>query len=454
LERVAPGARIDRVSLADILRNSFVFPPHSIYEDLKLASFGFDASTDLGTAPRFRFPFRDDTPHTDRLASGPEALATYHRLLCEAIARDCRDMAQPWLLQSGGKDSTSLAIALADVRPDTACLTYLGGHEENELDSATQIAARLGLRHEHLVCDPSRAYDRYLAIVARMPLLTADFALLSYVDLATEIADLGGDGIIDGLGSDLYFGMPLSPRARVCNWLARDVPLPPRVAELPLIEQSFHACFGLATLQMNEHERQFPGSRFTDAEVDALMGDDVARQSKQRLALFLDELAAMPNAEKRHCLLMCLSEPGAYGKGQYPTHALSLPIAYPFCDEALRDWVHRRLHPAQRIDPVTGNNKALVREHIAARFGPLPYVARKGCFRFDLSGLARARFDQVHAYARDAQAWLPGAARWLERNRKRMGNKYHASKFYLLAVALPWLLTHETATDPAASMWS
>jgi hypothetical protein len=28
---------------------------------------------------------------------------------------------------------------------------------------------------------------------------------------------------------------------------------------------------------------------------------------------------------------------------------------------------------------------------------------------------------------------------WLERNRPRLDNKYHASKFYLLAVVLPWL---------------
>jgi hypothetical protein len=37
---------------------------------------------------------------------------------------------------------------------------------------------------------------------------------------------------------------------------------------------------------------------------------------------------------------------------------------------------------------------------------------------------------------------LPGAAQWLERNRHRMDNKYHASKFYLLAVVLPWLVRH------------
>ena len=102
-------------------------------------------------------------------------------------------MRSPWLLQSGGKDSTPLAIAASEVRPDTTCITYLGSSEENEVASARFVASQLGLRHETLVCDPGRAYDRYLAVVGRMPLLTADFALLSYVDLVTTIAEAGGD---------------------------------------------------------------------------------------------------------------------------------------------------------------------------------------------------------------------------------------------------------------------
>ena len=33
-----PSARLDPVSVADLLRNAFVYPPHSIYEDVKLAN--------------------------------------------------------------------------------------------------------------------------------------------------------------------------------------------------------------------------------------------------------------------------------------------------------------------------------------------------------------------------------------------------------------------------------
>jgi hypothetical protein len=39
------------------------------------------------------------------------------------------------------------------------------------------------------------------------------------------------------------------------------------------------------------------------------------------------------------------------------------------------------------------------------------------------------------------QTLLPGVPRWLEIHRNRLDNKYFASKFYLLAMTLPWLLS-------------
>lgn len=445
----ARGA-LDLVSVADTLRNAFVYPPYSVFEDVRLVTFGFCPQHDMHTSPVFKFKFRgvgSAAPEDENR----DWVGTYHRLLCEAVSHSCERMRTPWLLQSGGKDSTTLAIAVADARPDTACITYLGGREENEVDSARRVARELGLRHETLVCSPGRAYDRYLAIVPRMPLLTADFALLSYVDLATEIADHGGDGVVDGLGSDTYFGAPISSRQRWLARLARRWRVPSRMAELPGIDRSFLLCFVLGTLQMSMIERVFPGSRFTDAEVDALFGRSIAKVSRNRLALFEDEIAtASSDWEWRAMSLSIAGSTGAFAKGLYTASALSLDAAYPFCDRALREWVHHEVPQSQKIDPVSGLGKVLVRKHIATRFGHLPYVTQKGSFRFDLCGLARERFDLVRDHAQRARKVLPGAVSWLDRNRCRLDNKYHASKFYLLAIVLPWLVQHGRDVVPGA----
>jgi hypothetical protein len=209
------------------------------------------------------------------------------------------------------------------------------------------------------------------------------------------------------------------------------------------VSGSFPLCFALGTLQMTPIERVFPGSRFSDAEVDALFGRDIARHSRGRLSLFRREIASATSAwEWRDMSMSIAGSAGAFAKGLYTAHGAGLGAAYPFCDRALREWIHHEVPRRQKVDPETGLNKVLIRRHIAARFGDLPYVQRKGSFRFDVCGLAAQRFEQVHAFAAGARDLLPGAQAWLERNRGHLDNKYHASKFYLLAVVLPWLAAH------------
>lgn len=433
------GGPLDPVSAADLLRNTFVYPPHSIFKDVKLSTPGLDMD-DSVDAPRFHFQFRESERNRHCRDTDTDWVGRYHRMLCDAIARSCTDISAPWLLQSGGKDSTTLAIAVADARPDATCVTYLGGHEEDEVASARAIALSLGLHHEALVCDPGRAYDRYLALIPKMPLLTADFALLSYVDIATEIAANGGGGVIDGLGSDWYFGMLMDRRHRILAALSRGIRMPLHLSELPLIDRSFRLCFLLSSVEMTRVERSFPGSRFSDSEVDELFGCEVSRLSRARLATFQPELVSAESLHEWWCMVSSIAGEGAaFAKGVYTLSAMSLRAAYPFCDRRLREWVHREVPQNLLVDTAALRNKILVRRHIATRFHDLPYVVNKGCFRFDLCGLAKVRFDQVHSYALAAHDLLPGAAGWLERNRRRFDNKYHASKFYLLAVVLPWI---------------
>jgi len=450
------GSRpLDPVSIADLLRNAFVYPPHSIYRDVKVASFGFDHETDLHASPTYRLAYRaTPTPRrpAEQSADGDALVETYHRLLCEAVQRSTACMRAPWLLQSGGKDSTSLAIAIAEARPDTTCLTYLGGREEDEVASARAVAQQLGLRHEALTCNPGRAYDRYLAMVPRMPLLSADFALLSYADLTTEIIGRGGDGVIDGLGSDVYFGTPVDMRRQVLTRLARGMRLPSGLFESSLVGRSFRACFVLSTLGMDAFERYFPGSRFSDQEVDQLLGQPVAARSRQRMDVFRDELSSTVTAEGRRRVSAAIAEAAAaFPKGQYTTTALGLHQAYPYCDPQLSEWVYNDVPDTQLIDR-DGHSKPLVRKHIMRNFGALPYVKAKGSFRFDLCGLAEDRFNQVHGFAVEAADLLPGAPRWLEAHRSRLGNKFFASKFYLLAITLPWLLSRVDASCATAGV--
>lgn len=443
-------ASLDPVSIADLLRNTFVYPPHTIYRGVKVASSGFDPAQNMHDNPRFHYLFQTSLapsrPSPDAV-DDDTLVQTYHRLLCEAAARATASMRAPWFFQSGGKDSTSMAIALADVRPDTTCLTYLGGREENEVASARFVARKLGLRHEALVCDPSRAYDRYLAMLPRMPLLTADFAALSYADLATEVRQRHGDGIIDAIGADEYFGTPVHSKERILNLLARSLRLPQALFKPKLVNRSFRLCFILATLQMDKFERYFPGSRFSNAEVDDLFGWNISANSRQRLETFRADIDAAASMEAQRRLSLIVVGSAHVAKGIYTARAMSMRLAQPYLDPKLRDWVFNQVPDELLISP-DGLNKPLMRRHIAQYFQDLPYVKAKGCFRFDLRGLAKQRFDQVYAFAEQARSVLPGTAKWLDAHRNQLDNKFFASKFYLLAVVLPWALSRMQGVSP------
>ena len=121
---------VDPVSVADLLRNAFVYPPHSTLQGVKLVTFGFCPQHDMHTAPQFHFKFRNAGEVPEVAREDQDWVGVYHRLLCDAVTSSCAQARAPWLLQSGGKDSTTLAIAIAQARPDTTCITYLGGREE------------------------------------------------------------------------------------------------------------------------------------------------------------------------------------------------------------------------------------------------------------------------------------------------------------------------------------
>jgi hypothetical protein len=276
-------------------------------------------------------------------------------------------------------------------------------------------------------------------MVPHMPLLTADFALLSYADIVTHVGSQGGDGLIDATGSDCYFGMHALLRHRVLALLARGMRVPRRITDWRPLTQWFRLSYALGTLQMNAFERLFPGSRFSDGEVDALLGSSApTRASRERLELFRPEIAAATRLEARRGLAATIVEAASFGKGMFVGAAMDMDVAYPYCDPAVSSFVLREVPPSWRMGS-NGENKRLVRAHIARCFESLPYVKAKGCFRFNVRQLALARFDQVHAFSIACADIMPGATAWLEGNRRRLDNKYHASKFYLLALVLPWL---------------
>ena len=431
---------IDLQSIVEILRNAIPFTPHTASENLKMLSLGISAQKVADNFEfNYSFPFKETKYiHTENDLN--QAISQYHSLLCKSLERKIKDKTSTYLLQSAGKDSTSLAIALADVNPGANCITYQGGNEENETQSAKQICSYLGLKHHSLISNTTRAYSAYLKRIPRLKSITGDFAFLSYFDILETISP-DSNAVIDGLGSDVYFGAPLSNIQRLSFFLALGLNLPGSFYRMPLINKSFKACYLLSTLELDKLERFFPGSRFTVSEINQLLGNNRTLKLKGRTDLFEEEFSSTSSlVEKRSIALSILEAGGAFAKGRFCADSYDMRVIYPFCDDDLASYI--KCLPLE-FRMIKKTNKVLVRKHIEKHFINLPYVASKGSFRFNLVDFAQNSFDQVFTFAESNDDILPGAKKWLLSNREHLGNKYFASKFYLLAIVLPWLSHHK-----------
>jgi asparagine synthetase B (glutamine-hydrolysing) len=426
------GGSLDPISIADILRFGFVTPPYTVARRLQLTSCEHVLRSAVA-ASRQAYESRHESSDLDSY------VRVYHDLLCDVLKVVGERAKHPYLLQSAGKDSTSLAIAMADALPNVTCLTYCGASEEDEAESAGAIAEQLGLRHTVVRSDIHRAYDSYLHKVAGMPLITGDPAMLSYFDIIAGIGEDPCDTLVDGIGSDIYFGYIADGRKRLEEMLALELGSMARICEWRGVRRSKYLCYALSTFAMPRAHRILPTSRFTDAEVDALMGRKLSLASQTRFDDTIVGINAPPEAVRN--LVLTLREIAApIAKGSYAAMAHGLFVAYPYMDSRLIHWVRDSLPDRFRWDPRRRVNKVLVRRHIERRLGVLPYVRKKGSFHFDLATFAKHHVVHVMDMAR---AWggdlLPGAERWLMDHRNDFGNKYFASKFYLLAILLPWI---------------
>jgi asparagine synthetase B (glutamine-hydrolysing) len=433
--------QIDTESIVEILRNAIPFTPNTTDKNLKMLSLGISGESDSDNFKfSYSFPIEQASNDHKPEPSLEEAVKSYHSLLCKSIESKTRECGTPYLLQSAGKDSTSLAIALAETRPGTDCVTYHGGDEENEVNSAKAIATKLGLKHHSITSNPTRAYNTYLSKIPNLKSITGDFAFLSYFDILGQIK-LNSDSVIDGLGSDVYLGTPFSFYQKVAYFLANNYKVPDWLYQMPLINRNFKACYLLSTLELSKLERFFPGSRFSLPEIENLFDSKFKVSPNPRSNIFLSDYSnSRTLEEKRAIALSILEAGGAFAKGRLSTESFGMNVLYPFCNDEIARFM---CSLPQKYKMNKETNKIIVRKHIEYYFKDLPYVKTKGSFRFNLVNFANTSFDQVFHFAELNQQTLPGAKNWLIKNKPHLDNKYFASKFYLLAIILPWLHFHQ-----------
>ena len=197
-----------------LLQSGVIPPPGTIYQRLYLLGIGGagvlrSANGKVSVRFQYQFPFLNDR----RPAAGTRSCSDneYLELLAQATTSKLDASRPSFLFHSAGKDSNSIALALADagLQDRITLITHKSEGPKDESGLSEKIAKKLGFRHEVLqeVDSLSKsAIDAVEAYFAKAPFPCVDGVSLAYPLYGIQAPELRGANIIDGMGNDVFIG--------------------------------------------------------------------------------------------------------------------------------------------------------------------------------------------------------------------------------------------------------
>ena len=193
------------------LQYGFVPTPYTIFQDLYVLSVGDSVRIESSNG-KIKLHFSHEFPYFNALRDNslePD-IELLLRLLADSVLKRWDGKAPLVLFQSLGKDSNTIALALAKagLREEVICVTLTTGDRKDESEVAKRIAQKLGFKHYKLPV-PLKLDKSHLEELERyfekIILPCGDGACLAY-PLYTFSFDFSGKILLDGSGNDIYFG--------------------------------------------------------------------------------------------------------------------------------------------------------------------------------------------------------------------------------------------------------
>ena len=217
-DRVPKPLKVSDEGISFLLQSGVVPPPKTAFKDIYILGIG-DTAKVTTSSGKVEVDFKHAFPFLNANRLSADEMCPDDDLILEMLAQattDRIDESKPsFLFHSAGKDSNSIALALAEAgwQDKVTLITHKSKGAADESEISVKIATQLGFKHKILyevdqLQNTHRKAIRDYFIHAPFP--CADSITLAYPLYAEQVPELKGANIIDGGGNDSHMMTPPS----------------------------------------------------------------------------------------------------------------------------------------------------------------------------------------------------------------------------------------------------
>ena len=215
--RINKPLKLSYEGLSFLLQSGVIPPPKTAYQNIYILGVGDRAKIytknggiDLQFFHEFPFKTRDRSCIVDKEPDEDLIL----KLLAESTIKRIDESKPSFLFHSAGKDSNTIALALAEAgwQDKVTLITHKSKGNADESSISAKIARNLGFKHKILFEVDQLTTDHYFSIenyFSHSPLPCTDSVTLAYSLYLNQLPELNNSNIIDGGGNDSYMITPL-----------------------------------------------------------------------------------------------------------------------------------------------------------------------------------------------------------------------------------------------------
>jgi len=220
--RVPKPLQVCNKGVSFLLQSGLVPPPNTVYENIYILGVGDKAKIEIKN-DRVEVDFFHNFPFFNAKRLTPEEMCPNEELilnmLAEATISRCDSSRPSFLFHSAGKDSNTIALALADAgwQDNVTLVTHKSKGKADESELSAAIARKLGFKHQVLNEVDKLGYEHKNEMdlyFRNAPFPCTDNVAVAYPLYACQLPALKQSNIIDGGGNDCHMMTPPSVRSK------------------------------------------------------------------------------------------------------------------------------------------------------------------------------------------------------------------------------------------------